>query len=50
MTLLPDRDDRFNFKEQPETSIRFKKGSDQTVSEIEMSTAAGVFTIKRKQP
>ncbi len=50
VTLLPDRDDGFNFKEQPETSIRFKRGSDQTISEMEMSTSAGVFTVKRKKP
>jgi hypothetical protein len=50
VTLVPDRDDGFSFKEQPETSIRFNRGSDQKISEMALSTAAGVFTAKRKKP
>ena len=50
VTLVPDRDDGFNFKEQPEASIRFNRGTDQKISEMAMSTAAGVFTAKRKKP
>jgi hypothetical protein len=50
VTLLPDRDDGFNLKEQSDTSVRFVTGSDQKISEMALSTAAGVFTAKRKKP
>jgi CubicO group peptidase (beta-lactamase class C family) len=49
LTLLPDRDDGFNLKEQSDTSVKFVTGADQQVSEMALSTAAGVFTAKRKK-
>jgi CubicO group peptidase (beta-lactamase class C family) len=50
VTLVPDRDDGFKIKEQPETSLRFVTDSEHHVSEIALDTAAGVFTAKRKKP
>ncbi len=49
-TLLPDRDDGFNLKEQSGTSIRFIIDSGGKVSEMTLSTAAGVYSAKRKNP
>ncbi len=49
-SLLPDRDDGFILKEQPGTSIRFVTDSGGKITEMTLSTAAGVFTARRKQP
>jgi CubicO group peptidase (beta-lactamase class C family) len=49
-TLVPDRDDGFNLKEQSGTSIRFVTDREGKVTEMALSTAAGVFSVKRKQP
>jgi CubicO group peptidase (beta-lactamase class C family) len=49
-TLLPDRDDGFVLKEQTGTSIRFVTDSGGKISEMALSTAAGVFSAKRKTP
>jgi hypothetical protein len=49
-TLLPDRDDGFNVKEQSGTSIRFITDSGGKVSELALSNAAGIFSAKRKNP
>ncbi len=49
-TLLPDRDDGFNIKEQSGTSIHFVTDSGGKVSVLALSTAAGVFSAKRKNP
>jgi CubicO group peptidase (beta-lactamase class C family) len=50
VTLLPDRDDGFNLKEQSGTSLRFISDSEGKVSEMALSTAAGVYSAKRKKP
>jgi CubicO group peptidase (beta-lactamase class C family) len=50
LTLLPDRQDAFKLKEQSGTSIRFVTAGDGKVSEMAMSTAAGVFSARRKNP
>ncbi len=50
LSLLPDRDDGFNLKEQSGTSIRFVTDAGGKVSEMALSTAAGVFSAKRKNP
>jgi CubicO group peptidase (beta-lactamase class C family) len=49
-TLEPGRDDGFVLKEQAGTSIRFVTDSDGKISEMALSTAAGVFSAKRKKP
>ena len=50
LNLVPDRDDSFTLKEQAGTSVHFVTDSDGSVSEMALSTAAGVFSAKRKKP
>jgi CubicO group peptidase (beta-lactamase class C family) len=49
-TLLPEEDDGFVLREQIGTSIRFVTDADGKISEMALSTAAGVFSVKRKKP
>ena len=47
-TMVPDRDDGFVLKEQSGTSIRFVTDSGGKITEMALSTTAGVFSATRK--
>jgi CubicO group peptidase (beta-lactamase class C family) len=48
LTLMPDRDDRFNVKERSQTALRFVTENNQSASKILFETPDGVFTANRK--
>jgi CubicO group peptidase (beta-lactamase class C family) len=48
VSLVPDRDDAFQIKEQPGTVIRFKSVDGQNATELTLENSGGVFTAKRK--